>query len=61
MVDGVLDGALGALGDEVLVWGGGVFVPSSVKSMKSCFGDIIVSLGFLDCWVVDVFVSFMDN
>ena len=46
-VDGVLEGALGALGDEHLGCGDGVLVSSRVKSMKSCFGGMIMSFCFL--------------
>lgn len=47
-VDGVLESALGALGDEH--WGGcdRVLVLSCVKSMRSGLGGMILILGFFE-------------
>ena len=47
-MEGVLDGALGALGDEHLGGGDGVLLSSFVKSMKSCFGGMTTSFCFLE-------------
>ena len=47
MVEGVLEGALGALGDEHLGCGNGVVLSLLVRSMKSCFGGIMTSFCFL--------------
>ena len=46
-VDGVLEGALGALGDGHWGCGDGVVLSSLVRSMKSCFGGMITSFCFL--------------
>ena len=46
-VDGVLEGAFGALGDEHWGGGDGVVLSSLVRSMKSCFGGIMTSFCFL--------------
>ena len=47
-MEGVLDGALGALGDEHLGGGDGVVFSSFVKSMKSCFVGMMTSFCFLE-------------
>jgi hypothetical protein len=47
-VEGVLDGALGALGDEHLGGGDGVLLSSFVKSMKSYFGGMMTIFCFLE-------------
>ena len=54
LVEGVLDGALGALGDEHWGCGDGVVLSSFVRSMKSCLGGIMTSFCFLALfeWVV---------
>lgn len=46
-VEGVLEGALGALGDEHCGCGDGVVLSSFVRSMKSCLGGIMTSFCFL--------------
>ncbi|GJT99788.1 hypothetical protein Tco_1110127 [Tanacetum coccineum] len=52
LVDGVFNGAFGGVGDEELVVGEGVvrFSSSFVRSTKSCFGGMMVSLIFLKPW-----------
>ena len=47
-VEGVLEGALGALGDEHFGEGDGVLLSSFVKSMKSWFGGMTTSFCFLE-------------
>ena len=53
-VEGVFQGAFGALGDEHLGGGDGVVLSSLVRSMKSCLGGIMTSFCFLALleWVV---------
>jgi hypothetical protein len=53
-VEGVLDGALGALGDGHLGGGDGVVLSSFVKSMKSCFGGMITIFCFLEALEFEV-------
>jgi hypothetical protein len=53
-VEGLLDGALGALGDEHLGGGEGVVLSSFVKSMKSCFGGMITIFCFLEALEFEV-------
>jgi hypothetical protein len=53
-VEGVLDGALGALGDEHLGGGDGVVLSSFFKSMKSCFGGMMKSFYFLEALEFEV-------
>ncbi|GJT32909.1 hypothetical protein Tco_0923328 [Tanacetum coccineum] len=50
LADGVFDGAFGGDGDDDFVIGEGVMVSSSsfVKSTKSCLGEMMVSLIFLE-------------
>nr|GEW17155.1 hypothetical protein [Tanacetum cinerariifolium] len=50
LVDGVFDGAFGGDGDKDFIIGEGVVVSSSllVKSIKSCLGEMMVSLIFLE-------------
>ncbi|GKC15034.1 hypothetical protein Tco_1011816 [Tanacetum coccineum] len=50
LVDGVFDGAFGGDGEEDFIIGGGVVVSSSSLDMftKSCIGEMIVSLIFLE-------------
>ncbi|GJV89223.1 hypothetical protein Tco_1533161 [Tanacetum coccineum] len=49
LVDGVFDGAFGGVGHEEVVVGEGVVRLSSsfMRSAKSCFGGMMVSLIFL--------------
>ena len=47
-VEGVFDGALGALGDGHFGGGDGVMLSSLVKSMKSCLGGMTTSFCFLE-------------
>nr|GEW88973.1 BYPASS-related protein [Tanacetum cinerariifolium] len=55
LVDGVFDGEFRGVGDEEVVVGEGVmrFSPSFVRSTKSCFGGMMVSLIFLKPWEKD--------
>ena len=53
-MEGVLDGAFGALGDEHLGGGDGVVLSSFVKSMKSCFGGMITIFCFLEVLELEV-------
>lgn len=53
-MEGVLDGALGALGDEHLGGGDGVVLFSLVKSMKSCFVGMITIFCFLEALEFEV-------
>ncbi|GKB44717.1 hypothetical protein Tco_0889659 [Tanacetum coccineum] len=48
LVDGVLEGAFGALGDDSRSLGDEFIVSSFVMSMKSCFGGMMVIFGFFD-------------
>ncbi|GJU23165.1 hypothetical protein Tco_1156507 [Tanacetum coccineum] len=59
LVDVVLDGAFGGVGEEEVVVGDGVerFSLSLVRSTNSCFGGMIVSLIFLNPWEEDACVS----
>ncbi|GKA87452.1 hypothetical protein Tco_0809216, partial [Tanacetum coccineum] len=59
LVDVVLDGAFGGVGEEEVVMGDGVerFSLSLVRSTNSCFGGMIVSLIFLNPWEEDACVS----
>ena len=51
---GVLDDALGALGDEHLGGGDGVVLYSFVKSMKSYFGGMMTIFCFLEALEFEV-------
>ena len=53
-MEGVLDGALGALGDEHLGGVDGVVLSSFVKSMKSCFGGMITIFCFFETLEMEV-------
>ncbi|GKC09780.1 hypothetical protein Tco_1001390, partial [Tanacetum coccineum] len=55
LVDGVFDGAFGGVRDEEVVIGEGVVRFSSLfmRSTKSCFGGMMVSLIFLKPWEED--------
>ena len=55
LAGGVLEGALGALGDDSWSLGDGVMFSSFVKSMTSCFGGRMVSFGFFDGLVMEAF------
>ncbi|GKB35339.1 hypothetical protein Tco_0880281 [Tanacetum coccineum] len=59
LVDVVLDGAFGGVGEEEVVVGDGVerFSLSLVRSTNSCFGGMIVSLIFLNPWEEEACVS----
>ncbi|GJX47435.1 hypothetical protein Tco_0272625 [Tanacetum coccineum] len=60
LVDGVLEGALGALGDDSRSLGDGVIVSYFVKSMKSCFGSMMVNFGFFDGLEMEAFGEAME-
>ncbi|GKC73813.1 hypothetical protein Tco_1119696 [Tanacetum coccineum] len=61
LVDGVLDGAFGGVGDEEVVVGEGVVVTSSSLEMltKSFLGGIMVNLIFLKGLEEEALVEFM--
>ncbi|GKA82927.1 hypothetical protein Tco_0789675 [Tanacetum coccineum] len=61
LVDEVLDGAFGGVGDEEVVVGEGVVVTSSSLEMltNSCLGGIMVSLIFLEGLEEEALVEFM--
>ncbi|GJU10856.1 hypothetical protein Tco_1133252 [Tanacetum coccineum] len=54
LVDGVLDGALGAFGDLGCCCGDGILESSSVISMNNFLGGIIEIFGFLASLEVEV-------
>ncbi|GKE04803.1 hypothetical protein Tco_1396821 [Tanacetum coccineum] len=60
-MDGVLDGAFGGVGDEEVVVGEGVVVPSSSLEMltNSCLGGIMVNFIFLEGFEEEALVEFM--
>nr|GFC78805.1 hypothetical protein [Tanacetum cinerariifolium] len=60
LVDGVLEGALGALDDEILSLGDGVFVLSWVKSTNNCFGGMMLIFGLLEAMEMEALVDAMD-
>ncbi|GJU87916.1 retrovirus-related pol polyprotein from transposon TNT 1-94 [Tanacetum coccineum] len=59
-VDGVLEGALGALGDEFGSLGDGVFVSSWVKSTNNCFGGMMLIFGLLETLEMEALVEAMN-
>ncbi|GKC16087.1 hypothetical protein Tco_1012869 [Tanacetum coccineum] len=60
LVDGVLEGALGALGDDSCSLCDGVIVSLFVKSIKSCFGYMMVNFGFFDGLEMEAFSEAME-
>ncbi|GJZ20957.1 hypothetical protein Tco_0557996 [Tanacetum coccineum] len=60
LVDGVLEGALGALGDEIASLGDEVFVSSWVKSTNNCFGGMILIFGLLETLEIEPLVEAME-
>ncbi|GKC98253.1 hypothetical protein Tco_1168528 [Tanacetum coccineum] len=60
LVDGVLEGALGALGDEFGSLGDGVFVSSWVKSTNNCFGGMMLIFGLLETLEMEALVDAMN-
>ncbi|GJR26541.1 hypothetical protein Tco_1102773 [Tanacetum coccineum] len=57
LVDGVLEGALGALGDEIRSLGDGVVVSSWVKSTKNCFGRMMLIFSLLETLEIEALVE----
>ncbi|GKD18869.1 hypothetical protein Tco_1208027, partial [Tanacetum coccineum] len=60
LVDGVLEGALGALGDEIGSLGDVVFVSSWVKFNNNCFGGMMLIFGFLETLEIEALVEAME-
>ncbi|GKD68373.1 hypothetical protein Tco_1322463 [Tanacetum coccineum] len=60
LVDGVFDGAFGALGDESWCFGGGVLVSSLVRSMNNCLGGMMMIFGLLEGLEVEALVDAME-
>ncbi|GJW27491.1 hypothetical protein Tco_0044366 [Tanacetum coccineum] len=60
-VDGVLEGALGALGDEFGSLGDGVFVPSWVKSINNYFSGMMLIFGLLETLEMEALVEAMNG
>ncbi|GKB59761.1 hypothetical protein Tco_0915947, partial [Tanacetum coccineum] len=60
LVDGVLEGALGALGDEIRSLGNGVVMSSWVKSTNNCFGGMMLIFGLLETLEIEALVEAME-
>ncbi|GJV33957.1 hypothetical protein Tco_1394357 [Tanacetum coccineum] len=60
LVDGVLEGALGALGDEIRSLGDEVFVSSWVKSTNNCLGGMMLIFGLLEALEIEALVEAME-
>ncbi|GJR71278.1 retrovirus-related pol polyprotein from transposon TNT 1-94 [Tanacetum coccineum] len=60
LVDGVLEGALGALGDEIRSLGDGVFMLSWVKSTNNCLGGMMLIFGLLEALEIEALVEAME-
>ncbi|GJZ52956.1 hypothetical protein Tco_0607841 [Tanacetum coccineum] len=60
-VNGVLEGALGALGDEFGSLGDRVFVSSWVKSTNNCFGGMMLIFGLLETLEMEALVEAMNG
>ncbi|GJX75197.1 hypothetical protein Tco_0313792 [Tanacetum coccineum] len=60
LVDGVLEGALGALGDEIESLVDGVFMSYWVKSTNNCFGGMMLIFGLLETLEIEALVEAME-
>ncbi|GJY53972.1 hypothetical protein Tco_0445636 [Tanacetum coccineum] len=60
LVDGVFDGAFGALSDESWCFGEGVLVSSLVRSINNCLGGMMVIFGLLKGLEVKALVNAME-
>ncbi|GKG13717.1 hypothetical protein Tco_0350677, partial [Tanacetum coccineum] len=60
LVDGVLEGALGALGDEIRSLGDRVVVSSWVKCINNCFGGMMLIFGRLETLEIEALVEAME-
>ncbi|GKF38663.1 hypothetical protein Tco_0118724 [Tanacetum coccineum] len=60
LVNGVLEGALGALGDEIRSLGDGVFMSSWVKSTYNCLGGMMLIFGLLEALEIEALVKAME-
>ncbi|GKB58326.1 hypothetical protein Tco_0914512 [Tanacetum coccineum] len=61
LVDGVLDGALGAFGDRGCYFGDGILASSCVRLMNNFLGEIIMIFGFLEALEVEVCEDAMEE
>ncbi|GJV97782.1 hypothetical protein Tco_1549359 [Tanacetum coccineum] len=59
-MDGVFEGAFGALSDKTWYFGEAVLVSSIMRSMNSCFGGIMLILGLLEGLEVVALVDAME-
>ncbi|GKB29401.1 hypothetical protein Tco_0868802 [Tanacetum coccineum] len=61
LVDGVLDGALGAFGDRGCYFGDVILASSCVRLMNNFLGEIIMIFGFLEALEVEVCEDAMEE